>query len=100
MIASAASPYSRARSPMGLPGTYGAMRRTYSGAMVATRAPASFSAFIAKSIEQLGPSGDRDGIRTEELQERCALAQLGERSGDGRVVAVTVEIDEKQILPQ
>ena len=38
MIEASASPYSRASSSIGLPGTYGAMRRTYSGAWAATPA--------------------------------------------------------------
>src|SRR4029453_11120290 len=76
------------------------MLRTYSGAMLATRAAASLSAFIAACSGRLLSSNDRRGIRPEQLQKRCALAQLRECCGNWGIVAMTVEVDEEQVLPQ
>src|SRR6476469_10075616 len=84
------SPSSRATSSIGLPPTYGESPRTYCGAWAAS----------AEAVIETRGSGERSGVRAQQLEERRALAELGERSGDGRVLAVPGEVHEEQVFPQ
>ena len=79
MIESSASPYSRASSSIGLPGTYGAMPR---GRIPAPAPPPASIRPTALAFKRTAA-----GIRAEQLQERRALAQLGERRSDAWIVA-------------
>src|SRR6202158_2555269 len=98
-----ARPYSRASSSTGLPGTYGAMRRTYSGES-ADRSPTLIAAesFAGTACRRFTIDDSRHcgGIRSEELQEWRALAQLRERRGNRSFFLVALEVDEKQVFPK
>src|ERR1700682_4522325 len=98
-----ARPYSRASSSTGLPGTYGAMRRTYSGESV-DRSPTLIAAVSLAGADcrrfTIEDSRYCGGRRSEELQEWRTLAQLGERRGDRSFLLMTLEVDEKQVLPK
>src|ERR1700675_1766966 len=84
-----AMPYSRASSSTGLPGTYGAIRRTYSGER-ADRSPTLIAAesFAGTACRRFTIDDSRHcgGIRPEELEERRALTQLRERRGNRTVL--------------
>src|ERR1700720_569831 len=98
-----ASPYSHASSSTGLPGTYGAMRRTYSGESM-DRSPTLVAAasFTGAGCRRFTIDDSRHcgGIRSEELQEWRALAQLRERRGNRPFLLMALEVDEKQIFPK
>src|SRR5437899_1137034 len=79
-ISLSANPYSRASSSMGFPGTYGEMRRMYSG-----ERSASASQLIGNLL-QSSFQNRRGRIGAQHLQERSATAQFRQRRRDGRVL--------------
>src|SRR5664279_6479780 len=76
---------SRARSSIGLPGTYGARRATYSRATGASWV-----------IGDLGNSIERRRVRPQQLEKGRLAREFCERGGDGRVGAMPDQIDEEQ----
>src|SRR5258706_8249784 len=100
-IVSSAKPYSRASSSIGFPGTYGAIRRTYSGASAAGPTTGS-PAFIVRlqRDSRAGASRERDRVRAQQLEKRRARPEFAQRRGNRGLFLVAFEIDEKQILPQ
>ncbi len=81
-------PSSRSSSSMGLPGTYGSRPRT----PLAARRPKL--RFLA-----IGSLEDCLGIGTKHPEEIGLASQLGERLGDGRILRVPVQVEEKYVMP-